>query len=189
MVQWIVRLLLVISGSIASWFVARDALNFAVVQMVIAVLLFTVVIFIAAFWSTIKNWFIHKDQGMKQHAPGFLALVTESKKHIKEITPQVLKAKMDQHEPMHLIDVREDNEWDNGTIPTAIHLGRGIIERDIEKKIPDLDQQIVVYCSGGFRCALVAESLQKMGYTQVYSLDTGLQGWIDAGYPVEKQTG
>lgn len=123
---------------------------------------------------------------MKQHASGFLALVAESKKHIKEISPQSLKEKLDNHENMHVIDVREDREWTTGHIPTAIHLGRGIIERDIEKQVPDLQQQIIVYCSGGFRCALVAESLQKMGYSQVYSLDTGLQGWIDSDYPVEK---
>ncbi|WP_058535205.1 rhodanese-like domain-containing protein [Legionella saoudiensis] len=122
---------------------------------------------------------------MKQHAPGFLALVAESKKHIKEISPQSLKEKLDNHEKMHVIDVREDHEWASGHIPTAIHLGRGIIERDIEKKIPNLQEQIIVYCSGGFRCALVAESLQKMGYSEVYSLDTGLQGWIDSNYPVE----
>ncbi|USQ12810.1 sulfurtransferase [Legionella lytica] len=123
---------------------------------------------------------------MKQHASGFLSLVAESKKHIKEISPQKLKEKLDNHEDMHVIDVREDHEWTTGHIPTAIHLGRGIIERDIEKKIPDQQQQIIVYCSGGFRCALVAESLQKMGYAQVYSLDTGLQGWIDLDYPVDK---
>lgn len=123
---------------------------------------------------------------MKQHASGFLTLVSEAKKHIKEITPKILKEKLDHQEHMHLIDVREDHEWGKGAIPSAIHLGRGIIERDIEKMIPDKNEQIVVYCSGGFRCALVAESLQKMGYDRVASLDTGLQGWMDAGYPIEK---
>lgn len=87
---------------------------------------------------------------------------------------------------MFLIDVRELNEWETGYIPTAIHLSKGIIERDIEKKIPNLNDQVVVYCSGGFRCALVADNLQKMGYTQVYSLDTGLQGWLDEGYSLQK---
>lgn len=124
---------------------------------------------------------------MKQHSPGFLALVTEAKKHIKEISPKRLKEKLDKQESMHLIDVREDHEWETGYIPTAIHLSRGIIERDIEKMIPNHQEQIVVYCSGGFRCALVAESLEKMGYSQVYSLDTGSQGWIDAGYGMDKQ--
>lgn len=119
---------------------------------------------------------------MKQHSPRFLALVTETKKQIHEITPQALKALLDSHKPVHLIDVREDNELSSGRIPTAIHLSKGIIERDIEKQIPDMNAPIVVYCSGGFRCALVAQSLQMMGYTNVSSLSTGLQGWIDAGY-------
>ncbi|AUH73074.1 rhodanese-like domain-containing protein [Legionella sainthelensi] len=123
---------------------------------------------------------------MKQHSPGFLALVNDSKRRIKEITPQALKEKIDRQEPMLIIDVRESDEWETGYIPTAIHLSKGIIERDIEKKIPDLNTEIVVYCSGGFRCALVADSLQKIGYTQVYSLDTGLQGWLDAGYTLQK---
>ncbi|KTD01396.1 rhodanese-like domain-containing protein [Fluoribacter gormanii] len=123
---------------------------------------------------------------MKQHAKGFLTLVAESKKRIKEITPKALKEKIDRHEPMHLIDVRELNEWDTGYIPTAIHLSKGVIERDIEKKIPDLSSQVIVYCSGGFRCALVAENLQKMGYSNVLSLETGLQGWLDEGYSLQK---
>lgn len=119
---------------------------------------------------------------MKHHASGFLTLVAESKKNINEITPNQLKEKLDHHEPILVIDVREDHEWETGAIPGAVHLSRGIIERDIEKKIPNHQQEIIVYCSGGFRCALVAESLQKMGYSQVYSLDTGLKGWIDAGF-------
>lgn len=123
---------------------------------------------------------------MKQHSPGFLALVTESKRSVHEITPKALKEKMDRKEMMQLIDVREDHEWDTGAIPSAIHLSKGIIERDIEKKIPDLNAKIVVYCSGGFRSALVANNLQKMGYMQVYSLDTGLQGWVDEGYSLQK---
>jgi rhodanese-related sulfurtransferase len=123
---------------------------------------------------------------MKQHSPQFLKLVTEAKSRIKEISPKTLKEKIDNQEPFYLIDVREENEWPSGHIPTAIHLGKGIIERDIEKKIPDPQAQIVVYCSGGFRCALVADSLQKMGYKQVYSLETGSQGWIDAGYGLSK---
>ena len=124
---------------------------------------------------------------MKQHGQGFLKLVADAKKNIKEITPEKLREKLDNHEAMHLIDVREDREIVTGKIPSAIHLGRGIIERDIEKTIPNQQDQIILYCSGGFRCALVAESLQKMGYSHVYSLDTGLQGWIDAGFPVETQ--
>ena len=123
---------------------------------------------------------------MKQHSIQFLTLVNESKKRIKEITPQALKHKIDHQEHFSLIDVREDHEWSTGHIPTAIHIGKGIIERDIEKTISDAQTQIVVYCSGGFRCALVADSLQRMGYSQVYSLDSGLQGWLDAGYSIKK---
>lgn len=126
-------------------------------------------------------------QCMKQHSPQFLALVADAKKRINEITPQKLKNKIDQQEPLHVIDVREDNEWPSGHIPTAIHMSKGIIERDIEKAIPDPHTPIVVYCSGGFRCALVADSLQKMGYDQIYSLETGLQGWLDAGYALKKE--
>ncbi|MFA5960696.1 MAG: rhodanese-like domain-containing protein [Tatlockia sp.] len=123
---------------------------------------------------------------MKHHSPGFLSLVTQAKKQIKEITPQALKKLLDEKKIGYLIDVRESDELSSGRIPTAIHLGKGIIERDIEKQLPNLQQPVVVYCSGGFRCALVAKNLQDMGYTDVSSLDTGLQGWIDAGYPIEK---
>ncbi|KTC87509.1 MULTISPECIES: rhodanese-like domain-containing protein [Legionella] len=123
---------------------------------------------------------------MKQHSPQFLALVTDAKKRIKEITPDMLNEKIKHHEVFRLIDVREDNEWPSGHIPSAIHIGKGVIERDIEKEVPELHTPIVVYCSGGFRCALVADSLQKMGYEHVYSLSTGSQGWLDAGYSLEK---
>ena len=123
---------------------------------------------------------------MKQHSQRFLTLVANTKKRIKEISPQRLKEQLDRHENICLLDVREESEWHTGHIPTATHLSKGVIERDIEKKIPDPDTKIVVYCSGGFRCALVAESLQTMGYTQVLSLDSGLQGWLEQGYPIEQ---
>lgn len=123
---------------------------------------------------------------MKKHTSRFLTLVAESKKRIKEISPQMLKEKMDNHEPLNLIDVRENDEWLSGHIPSAIHLSKGVIERDIEKQLTDPNTPIVVYCSGGFRCALVAESLQTMGYTNVSSLDTGLQGWINDGFDIQK---
>ncbi|KTD59014.1 rhodanese-like domain-containing protein [Legionella shakespearei] len=119
---------------------------------------------------------------MKQHSSRFLELVAQSKKRIKEITAQELKTKLDNHETLVLIDVREESEWPTGHIATAIHIGKGIIERDIEKHIPDIHTPIVTYCSGGFRCALVADTLQQMGYTQVCSLEKGLQGWMDAGF-------
>jgi rhodanese-related sulfurtransferase len=122
---------------------------------------------------------------MKQHAQRFLTLVTESKKRIKELTPQALKDKMGHHEPLCIIDVREESEWPSGHIPNAIHLCKGIIERDIGKIISDEHAQIIVYCSGGFRSALVADSLQQMGYSNIYSLESGLQGWLNAGFGIE----
>lgn len=123
---------------------------------------------------------------MKQHSPRFLTLVTQVKKQIKEITPQALKALIDDQMPFHLIDVRDKEELSTGHIHSSTHLSKGIIERDIEKQIPDPQTPIVVYCSGGFRSALVANNLQNMGYTNVSSLSSGLQGWIDAGYAIEK---
>jgi rhodanese-related sulfurtransferase len=122
---------------------------------------------------------------MKQHSSRFLTLIEHVKPLINEITPQELKARLESEKPVYLIDVREDNELASGRIPGAIHLSKGIIERDIEKQITDPETPIVVYCSGGFRCALVAENLQRMGYKQVASLNTGLQGWINAGYSLE----
>ncbi len=119
---------------------------------------------------------------MKQHAQGFLGLVNQAKQHIQEITPAGLQTMIDQHAAFYLIDVREDHEWLSGHIPGALHLSKGIIERDIQKHIADVQASLVVYCSGGFRSALVAESLQAMGYTTVMSLSSGLQGWLDAGH-------
>ena len=119
---------------------------------------------------------------MKQHSPQFLNLVAKAKQNIQEISTEALKNKIDNHDDFYLIDVREDHEWSTGHIPTAIHIGKGIIERDIEKTIPDSHAPIVVYCSGGFRSSLVADSLKNMGYTQVYSLNKGAQGWLDTGY-------
>src|SRR3989338_3807138 len=114
---------------------------------------------------------------MKQHSNRFLSLVEKTKNHIKEISPQQLKQKLDRREHMMVIDVRDENEWRTGAhIPGAIHLSKGVIERDIEKKTQDPDAEIIVYCSGGFRCALVADSLQKMGCSNVCSLDTGMTG-------------
>lgn len=119
---------------------------------------------------------------MKQHSSQFINLVATSKKRIREISSQVLKSKIDNQEALFLVDVREDNEWVSGHIPTAIHIGKGVIERDIEKTIPDFQSQIIVYCSGGFRSALAADSIQNMGYKNVNSLEHGSQGWIDSGY-------
>ncbi|MDI1352150.1 MAG: rhodanese-like domain-containing protein [bacterium] len=119
---------------------------------------------------------------MKQHSSRFLTLVNETRTRINELSPITLKKKIDDQNSFLLIDVREEKEWVTGHIPTAIHLSKGVIERDIEKICPNSDTPIVVYCSGGFRCALVADSLQNMGYTNVNSLESGSQGWVDAGY-------
>ena len=120
------------------------------------------------------------------HSPQFLKLVAESKKHVKETTVPDVKRRMDAGERFVLIDVREDNEWANGHLPNAVHLGRGIIERDIEQRVPDTATKLILYCGGGFRSALVAENLQKMGYSNVESMDGGWRGWNEAGLPIAK---
>lgn len=121
----------------------------------------------------------------KQHAPGFLKLVHEAKQQIKECTVADVKARLDRNEAFHLVDVREDGEWVGGHLPKAIHIGKGVIERDIEKTIPAKDAPIVLYCGGGFRSALAAKNLQEMGYTNVISMDGGFSGWKNAGYALE----
>lgn len=119
-----------------------------------------------------------------KHAPGFLKLVSDAKKHVRETDVPTVKARLDRGEKFVLVDVREDNEWAAGHLPGAVHLGRGIIERDIETKYPDPNTELVLYCGGGFRSALVAESLQKMGYRNVISMDGGFRSWKEAGHPV-----
>jgi rhodanese-related sulfurtransferase len=120
------------------------------------------------------------------HAQGFLNLVNDAKQRIKQETFRETKKRLDNGEKLILVDTREDAEWARGHIPGAIHLGRGIIERDIEKTIPDKATPIVLYCGGGFRSALVADNLQKMGYRNVISMDGGWRGWTEAGFPVIK---
>jgi len=124
-----------------------------------------------------------------KHSPGFLRLVEEVKPRIRELSVADVKAKLDSGARFQLIDVREDGEWANGHLPGARHLGKGIIERDIETMIPDRDAEIVLYCGGGFRSALAADNLQKMGYTRVVSMDGGWRGWTEAGLPVEPAQG
>lgn len=120
------------------------------------------------------------------HAQGFLNLVNDAKQRIKQETFRETKRRLDNGEKLILVDTREDSEWARGHIPGAIHLGRGIIERDIEKTIPDKATPIVLYCGGGFRSALAADNLQKMGYVNVISMDGGWRGWTEAGFPVIK---
>jgi rhodanese-related sulfurtransferase len=122
----------------------------------------------------------------KEHSPAFLALVQDAKQRIRETTIPELKKKLEAKEAFHLIDVREDREWAAGHIPGAIHLSKGIIERDIEEKFPNREAEILLYCGGGYRSALVADNLQKMGYKRVVSVDGGWRGWAGMGFPVEK---
>ncbi|MGH7461369.1 MAG: rhodanese-like domain-containing protein [Longimicrobiales bacterium] len=122
---------------------------------------------------------------MKHHSPGFLGLVNEAKKRVKETTVAEVAARTQRGEEFHLIDVREEGEYAAGHARGAVHLGKGIIERDIESRIPDHDAPIVLYCGGGFRSALAADNLQKMGYTNVLSMDGGWRGWQNAGHPTE----
>lgn len=121
---------------------------------------------------------------MAKHSPRFLQVVNDARACIKELTIDQVKAKLDRGDKFHLVDVREDSEWDKDHLPGAVHLGKGIIERDIEVEIPALDAEIVLYCGGGFRSALAAEVLQKMGYTNVFSMDGGIRGWRDKNYPL-----
>lgn len=120
------------------------------------------------------------------HNPSFLKMVNDSKKVIKEFTISDIQARQEKGETFFLVDTREDKEWDKGHIKGAIHIGKGVIERDIETKIPDKSADIVLYCGGGFRSAIAAESLQKMGYSKVSSMDGGYRGWCEANLPTEK---
>jgi len=120
------------------------------------------------------------------HSDAFLKLVGDAKKRVKEENFRDTKKRLDAGDKMILIDTREYSEWARGHIPGAIHLGRGVIEREIEKTVPDKDAPIVLYCGGGYRSALAAESLQKMGYRNVVSMDGGWRGWTEAGFPVIK---
>jgi rhodanese-related sulfurtransferase len=119
------------------------------------------------------------------HSPGFLKLVNDAKANVKELTIAETLARIEKDPSINLIDVREDREWALGHITGAVHMGKGIIERDVEKKIPDKNAEIILYCGGGFRSALSAEALGKMGYTNVYSMDGGWREWVEAGNPVD----
>ncbi len=120
------------------------------------------------------------------HSEGFLKIVTDAKSRVRELTiPQVVE-KQKHGEKFHFVDVREDSEWEKGRAQGAQHIGKGVIERDIESLIPDHKAEIILYCGGGFRSALAADNLQKMGYTNVFSMDGGIRGWRDLGLPEEK---
>lgn len=119
-----------------------------------------------------------------QHPPRFLEIVHDAKKRIHETTVDEVKAKLDRGDKFVLIDVREEHEWAKDHLPEAIHLGKGVIERDIEKQVPNTATPIVLYCGGGFRSALAADNLQKMGYTKVLSMDGGIRAWREKEYPL-----
>jgi rhodanese-related sulfurtransferase len=121
----------------------------------------------------------------KQHAPRFLRIVNEARQNVRECVVNDVKQRLDAGETFHLVDVREESEFASGHLPGAMHIGKGVIERDIEKLIPDPHAQIVLYCGGGYRSALAADNLRRMGYDNVISMDGGYRGWKDAGFPLE----
>lgn len=120
------------------------------------------------------------------HSPRFLQLVDAVRINIRECTVQDIQRRIAAHESFLLFDVREESEYAAGHVPGAKSLGKGIIERDIESLVPDVDTEVVLYCGGGFRSALAADNLQKMGYSNVISVDGGFRGWKEAKYPIEK---
>lgn len=120
-----------------------------------------------------------------QHSPGFLALVRDAKTRVRETTVEEVRRRQQAGELLHLIDVREDREWRQGRAAGAVHLGKGVIERDVEQAFPDRDTELILYCGGGYRSALAADNLQRMGYRRVLSMDGGWRRWCDLAYPVE----
>ena len=120
------------------------------------------------------------------HSAKFLALVTDAKMRVRETNVADVRRRLDAGEKFILVDVREESEWAQGHLPGAVHLGKGIIERDIESKVPDPAAKMILYCGGGFRSALAADNLQKMGYRNVESMDGGWKGWVEARFPTEK---
>jgi rhodanese-related sulfurtransferase len=120
-----------------------------------------------------------------KHSEGFLKLVNDAKSRIREVTVDETRERMQANKEVRLIDVREDNEWQTAHAAGAEHLGKGIIERDIEAEVPDKSTELILYCGGGFRSALAADVLQQMGYTNVFSMAGGWKAWKDSGAPVE----
>ncbi len=123
---------------------------------------------------------------MPQHPPRFLKIVDDARSRIRETTVDQVKSKLDKGEKFTLVDVREESEFAKDHLPGAIHLGKGVIERDVEKQVPGLDTPLVLYCGGGFRSALAADNLQKMGYTHVLSMDGGIREWREKNFPLTR---
>jgi rhodanese-related sulfurtransferase len=124
---------------------------------------------------------------MVQHSPRFLQIVNDAKKRVRQTNVDEVKSRMDRGDKFVLVDVREESEYAKDHLPGAIHLGKGIIERDVEARVPDTAAPVVLYCGGGFRSALAADNLQKMGYTNVISMDGGIRGWREKGFPLTKE--
>jgi rhodanese-related sulfurtransferase len=121
-----------------------------------------------------------------QHSPRFLRIVEEARQRVREVGVDDVKARLDRGDKFLLLDVREESEYAKDHLPGAIHLGKGIIERDIEERVPDLATPLVLYCGGGYRSALAADNLQKMGYTNVLSMDGGIRGWREKRFPLTR---
>ena len=121
------------------------------------------------------------------HSPRFLDIVHNAKQRVREITVDDVKQMLDSKTDFLLIDVREDNEWAKDHLPAAVHLGKGVIERDVEQRVPDTSTPLVLYCGGGFRSALAADALQRMGYTNVASMDGGIREWREKGLPLTSE--
>jgi len=121
-----------------------------------------------------------------QHSARFLRIVEDAKSRIQETNVDDVKARLDRGEQFVLVDVREESEYAKDHLPRAIHLGKGIVERDIEARVPDLNTLMILYCGGGFRSALAADNLQKMGYTRVISMDGGIRDWREKGFPLTR---
>jgi len=124
-----------------------------------------------------------------RHSPGFLALVDDARTRIRELTIDEYQSRIRAGEPLALVDVREDHEWEAGHLPGAVHLSKGVIERDIEERFPDKATPLVCQCGGGFRSALVCDNLQRMGYTRCSSLAGGYRAWVERGLPIEHSGG
>ena len=121
-----------------------------------------------------------------QHTPRFSKIVNDAKSRVKETTVDEVKQKLDNGDKVLLVDVREESEFAKDHLPGAIHLGKGVIERDIEARVPDVKTPMILYCGGGFRSAMAADNLQKMGYTNVISMDGGVREWREKNYPMTR---
>src|SRR5438270_13406540 len=124
---------------------------------------------------------------MAKHTPRFLQIVNDARARIKECSIDDVKAMLDKGEKFELVDVREESEFAKDHLPGALHLGKGVIERDIESRVPNLNTPMILYCGGGFRSALAADNLQKMGYKNVLSMDGGIRGWREKNYPLTRE--